>query len=153
MSAKRENLFPSASIGRSPSPIPRTASYDSLNAHPLLSSTPSYQGTNAGGSGPDPAGPTPRYVPYTPRQRTAPTTGTTVQPSVSVPAQQHPGDARSKLQLMSLKAAAQKVSLDTASVGWAILEKLVEESEHGQEWTPVWDALLTSKVSLSGFCR
>lgn len=47
---------------------------------------------------------------------------------------------------MNLKAATQKVGLDTGSVGWAILEKLAGESEHGAEWTPVWDAIVTSKV-------
>lgn len=122
-------------------------SVESLSAHPLLSTSaasppsPTEQGS---------PGSVPRYVPYTPRQRlttTSTTTSTTVQPSVSVPAQQHPGDARSKLQLMNLKAATQNIGLDTGSVGWAILERLVGESEHGADWTPVWDAIVTSKAS------
>jgi hypothetical protein len=126
----------------------RNGSAESLAAHPLLSpSSTSQQQLELSGS------PTaPRYVPYTPRTRvgapSAATTGTAA-PSVAVsaPTQQHPGDARARLQLMNLKAATQKIGLDTNSVGWVMLEKLVGESEHNAEWTPVWDAIITSKVN------
>lgn len=58
------------------------------------------------------------------------------------------GDATSKLQLMNLKAAAQKGGLDAASTGWAILEKLGTETDHGPEWNEVWHAISVGKVSL-----
>jgi hypothetical protein len=156
MTSRRDHLFPATSIGRSPSPVgvPRTGSYESLSAHPLLSSTPSYAGVSAdqaNGSNTTP----PKYVPYTPRQRGIPssaTTGTTLQPSVVSVSPQHAsgGDAKSKLQLMSLKAAAQGAGLDTGSIGWAILERLVE-GEHGPEWAQIWEAITTEKVCTSSY--
>jgi hypothetical protein len=60
------------------------------------------------------------------------------------------GDARSKLQLVSLKGAAQAAGLETGSFGWAILERLVAEGEQGPEWAPIWDALVVEKVRLPG---
>jgi hypothetical protein len=76
-------------------------------------------------------------------------TGATSQSSVvaASPQQVASGDARSKLQAMSLKAAAQAAGLDAGSVGWAILERLVGDGDHGTEWTSVWEALATEKVS------
>jgi hypothetical protein len=76
-------------------------------------------------------------------------TGATSQSSVvaASPQQVASGDARSKLQAMSLKAAAQAAGLDAGSVGWAILERLVGDGDHGPEWTSVWEALATEKVS------
>ena len=56
------------------------------------------------------------------------------------------GDATSKLQLMNLKAAAQKGGLDSASTGWAILERLGIETDHGPEWNKIWDAISLGKV-------
>lgn len=144
-SNKRDHLFPAVSIGRS-------ASAEILTAHPLLSPTPSSPNS------PDPIqrshspnGNVPRYVPYTPRQRGAPTaattTGMTTHPSVVAAAsQQHQGGATSKLQLMNLKAAAQNVGLDTGSVGWAILEKLV--ASEGGQWSAIWHALSIGKVGV-----
>lgn len=90
----------------------------------------------------------PRYVPYTPRQRvaaTVPTTGTsgtTVHPPSFQP---HQGDATSKLQIMNLKAAAQNVGLDTGTLGWSILEKIVLEND-GSEWAEIMSALTSGKV-------
>jgi hypothetical protein len=53
---------------------------------------------------------------------------------------------------MNMKAAAQGVGLDTGSVGWAILEKLVFESEqHGGEWADILVAVTTGKVRLKSF--
>jgi hypothetical protein len=48
---------------------------------------------------------------------------------------------------MNLKAAAQHIGLDTASVGWAIVEKLIHENDHGPEWNEIWNALSGDKVS------
>lgn len=135
MALKREALLP-GSLGRAQGIglMPRTASTESLTAHPLLSSSTTTDTS-------------PRYVPYTPRQR--PTTGTTnPSPIVSVPVQQHPGDARSKLQHMNLKAAAQNAGLDAGSLGWAILEKLAAEADHSAEWNQIWDAVILGKVYL-----
>ncbi|KAI0796140.1 hypothetical protein C8Q75DRAFT_745384 [Abortiporus biennis] len=171
MEGKRNSgLFPSSSIGRAGgSQIPRISSHDSLAAHPLLSSTStsnppgssallisSVQSTTVDNQLPlSPTTPTPttRYVPYTPRQRGAPTsatTGTTMHSSIqaSPQAQSFHGDATTKLQLMNLKAAAQKGGLDAASTGWAILEKLGTEADHSTEWNDIWNALAISKATL-----
>jgi hypothetical protein len=162
MSGKRDSLFPATSIGRSPSPT-RTASVESLAAHPLLSSTPSYTNTPndtaSGGISASGIPGSPRYVPYTPRHRTAPAptaassagagAAVAAQPSVvsavSASPQQAVGDARSRLQLVSLRGAAAAAGLEPASVGWALLERLAE-GEHGPEWAPIWDALVAEKV-------
>lgn len=71
--------------------------------------------------------------------------------TVQASPQNHPfhGDATSKLQLMNLKAAAQTGGLDSASTGWAILEKLGTETDHGLEWNEIWGALSNSKVRLA----
>ncbi len=161
MSIKRDALFPPGSIGRSQGrPLSRTGSYESLTAHPLLSPT-------VPGSSSSPASstttldttatpaPATRYVPYTPRQRgtpTAATTGTTIASSIQSSPHHQPfhGDATSKLQLMNLKAAAQKGGLDSASVGWAILEKLGTETDRGPEWNEIWGAISTGKVRCTG---
>jgi len=143
MASKRDHLFPPTSIGRNQgSRLQRVDSHDSMTTHPLLTSvrpsSPSPDQTMSGA---------PRYVPYTPRQRVTPTamtTGTTAHPPSP---QQHQGDATSKLHLMNLKAAAQIVGLDTGSVGWAILEKLVLESDHHTaEWMEIWVAVTSGKV-------
>lgn len=158
MSSKRENEFPATSIGRFSgarlqAQQPAAAAHE---AHPLLSPgpsspTPSEQGHSGAVSG---SGATlsvnggPRYVPYTPRQRvtpTAATTGTTVHPHSP---QQHQGDATSKLQLMHLKAAAQAIGLDSGTLGWSILEKLIVDVETSDEWLDIWQAITTGKVRL-----
>ncbi|KAJ7248176.1 hypothetical protein B0H12DRAFT_1124170 [Mycena haematopus] len=146
MGSNRDNLFPAVSIGRSQG---HNTSSELLTAHPLLSPIPS--SPNSPDHTQRSHSPGPRYVPYTPRQRSAPsaatTTGMTTHPSV-VAAALHPqqGGATSKLQLMNLKAAAQNVGLDTGSVGWAILEKLV--GSEGGEWTEIWSALWVGKATL-----
>jgi len=48
---------------------------------------------------------------------------------------------------MNLKAAAQNIGLDTLSVGWAMLEKLIHESDHSPEWNEIWHALSIDRVS------
>lgn len=63
------------------------------------------------------------------------------------------GDATSKLQLMNLKAAAQKGGLDASSTGWAILEKLGTEADHGLEWNEIWNAISVGKVSRQNSCQ
>jgi hypothetical protein len=62
-------------------------------------------------------------------------------------------DATTKLQLTNAKAEAQNVGLDThtggsegPSVGWAMLEKIVCESETGEVWTEIWNAITAGKV-------
>jgi hypothetical protein len=157
MTSRRDDLFPSGSIGRSqglfiqrtPSPSP-SLTRETLTAHPLLSPTPS--------SAPASAAPTSdaqdattsgmRYATYTPRHRTAPTTGTTLQSSLSVSPQQQPGGsaAATKLQLMNLKAGAQSIGLEINSLGWEILERLVAEHENNPEWSDIWTALTIGKV-------
>jgi hypothetical protein len=156
--SKRDSLLGPGSIGRSHGGLSRTGSHESLTAHPLLSPTipgsSSSSVSSAAGSSETAtaAMPAPKYVPYTPRQRATPaaaaTTGTTMQSSVQAsPQQTFHGDATSKLQLMNLKAAAQKGGLDAASTGWAILEKLGTETDHGSEWNDVWQAISKGKVS------
>lgn len=156
MPANRDTLFPSASIGRAGgSQIQRTASHESLNAHPLLSSnSPPSSISNHPQSGLDsPTNTAPRYVPYTPRHRppTSPaTTGMTTHSSMPVASNQQ-GGATSKLQLQNLKAAAQSIGLGNGTVGWAILEKLVD-GETGPEWDEIWTAITTSKVGPESLC-
>ena len=169
MTAKRDSgLFAPNSLTRSlGAQISRNGSHESLTAHPLLSPTlpgSSASSVNSTNSSSDAmtststtasttTAPAPRYVPYTPRQRpvvvsgtTAP--GTTMHSTVQASPQNHPlhGDATSKLQYMNLKAAAQTGGLDAASTGWAILEKLGTETDHGPEWNEIWSALASSKV-------
>lgn len=158
MSSRRDDLFPSGSIGRAqgsliqriPSPTP-SLTREVLTAHPLLSPTPASAPVNAAAPTSDTLDASPpgaRYATYTPRHRTAPTTGTTLQSSLPVSPQQQPGgsSAANKLQLMNLKAGAQSIGLETTSVGWEILEKLVAEHDTNQEWTDVWNALISGKV-------
>lgn len=168
MTAKRDSsLFPAGSIGRTQGTIiARNASHESLTAHPLLSPTaPASSGSSissVASSIIDPQSPvTPvaatRYVPYTPRQRGTPasaTTGAVMHSNVQASPHAHSqhGDATSKLQLMNLKAAAQKGGLEAASTGWAILEKLGTETDHGPEWNEIWSAITTSKVSSTCRC-
>ncbi|KAG1841241.1 hypothetical protein DFJ58DRAFT_77051 [Suillus subalutaceus] len=146
MTTRREGHFPAVSIGRvQGASIARTGSRDNLATHPLLSSGPSTLSPS-----PTPetqSSSTPKYAPYTPRQR-LPTTSTTAQPPVSVsPQHQLTGGATSKLQLMNLKAAAQDIGLDTACLGWAILEKLSQDGET-EEWAEIWGAITKGKASL-----
>ena len=160
MSSRRDDLFPSGSIGRAqgsliqriPSPTP-SLTREALTAHPLLSPTPASVPVNAAAPTSDTLDASPpgtRYATYTPRHRTAPTTGTTLQSSLPVSPQQQPGgsSAANKLQLMNLKAGAQSIGLETSSVGWEILEKLVAEHDTNQEWTDVWNALISGKVPI-----
>ncbi|KAA1468993.1 hypothetical protein DENSPDRAFT_795350 [Dentipellis sp. KUC8613] len=159
MASKRDSsLFSSGSIGRAQgSQIQRGASpapsltREPLTAHPLLSPTPSTVSVNTTTSPetqkPSTVATAPHYVPYTPRHRTAAATTGTTSLSVS-PQQQQGGGATSKLQLMNLKASAQSVGLDTGSIGWEILEKLVGEHDHAPEWNEIWSALATGKATL-----
>jgi hypothetical protein len=157
MSSRRDDLFPSGSIGRSqgtfiqrtPSPAP-SLTRETLTAHPLLSPNPASAPVSAAptSDAQDTTTPGTRYATYTPRHRTAPTTGTTLQSSISVSPQQQPGGsaAANKLQLMNLKAGAQSIGLETNSIGWEILEKLVAEHDNNPEWADIWNALTDGKV-------
>lgn len=159
MSSRRDDLFPSGSIGRSqglfiqrtPSPAPSlTKERETLTAHPLLSPNPSSSAPVSAAptsDAQDATTPGMRYATYTPRHRTAPTTGTTLQSSLSVSPQQPGGSAAAtKLQLMNLKAGAQSIGLETNSVGWEMLEKLVAEHDSNPEWADIWTALTVGKV-------
>ena len=161
MSSRRDDLFPSGSIGRVqgsliqriPSPTP-SLTREALTAHPLLSPTPASVPVNAAAPTSDTHDASPpgtRYATYTPRHRTAPTTGTTLQSPLSVSPQQQSGgsSATNKLQLMNLKAGAQSIGLETSSVGWEILEKLIAEHDSNPEWADVWNALIDGKVPVS----
>ena len=86
----------------------------------------------------------PRYVPYTPRQRVTPTAATYYGYDRS--RFTHHRDATSKLQLMHLKAAVQIIGLDSGTLGWAMLEKLVLDVEVSDEWTEIWNAIASGKV-------
>ncbi|KAG6331280.1 hypothetical protein ID866_7808, partial [Astraeus odoratus] len=146
MSARRDTaVFPATSIGRSPAVnISRAGSRESLAAHPLVHADPTAEHVSH-----TPPSASTRYVPYTPRQR-QPTTGSPVLPSVSVSPQQpqHQGGAAGKLQMMNLKAAAQGIGLDSASVGWAILERISNEGDTTEEWAEIWNAITKGKASL-----
>ncbi|KAF5316222.1 hypothetical protein D9619_006641 [Psilocybe cf. subviscida] len=143
MSINRESGFPSTSIGRSSGSRITQQTSTAHDTHPLLAPGPASPASEASGSTSPNTGP--KYVPYTPRQRvtpTAATTGTTVHPA----SPQQQGDATSKLQLMHLKAAAQGIGLDSGTLGWSILEKLVNDD--GEEWQEVWAAITAGKATL-----
>jgi hypothetical protein len=53
---------------------------------------------------------------------------------------------------MNLKASAQSIGLETNSVGWEILEKLVAEHDHNPEWADIWNALSVGKVLAVTLC-
>ncbi|TBU41003.1 hypothetical protein BD309DRAFT_1043717 [Dichomitus squalens] len=159
--SRREGLFPSGSIGRSGIQLPRTASHDSLTAHPLLSppatgstsfSSPNTPATAASATptSPDSSAPisAPRYVPYTPRQRGAPSPATTTTTSTTTHPTPSDRDAANRLHLMNLKAAAQKAGLDAASTGWMILERFALEAGRGPEWNELWTAVSEGKATL-----
>ena len=162
--SKRDSLLGTGSIGRSHGGLNRTGSHESLTAHPLLSptipgsSSSSVSSTASSVETTTSTMHTTKYVPYTPRQRAMPaaaaTTGATMQPSIQASPQQQTfhGDATSKLQLMNLKAAAQKGGLDAASTGWAILEKLGTGTDHSPEWNEVWHAISAGKVRPQCVC-
>ena len=164
MTSRRDDLFPSGSIGRSqglfiqrtPSPAP-SLTRETLTAHPLLSPSPATAPPSAAPTtdAQDVTSPGTRYATYTPRHRTAPTTGTTLQSSLSVSPQQQPGGsaAATKLQLMNLKAGAQSIGLETNSLGWEILEKLVAEHDSNPEWSDIWTALTIGKVLAMSHCQ
>ena len=140
MNTQRDRSFPATSIGRSSGARVQQASVH--DAHPLLSPGPT---STTSPPSSDSANGAPKYLPYTPRQRVAAaatTTGTIVHPP---PSPLNPGNATTKLQLMHLKAAAQNLGLDTSTIGWGILEKLVGFNE-GEEWSEVWGLLTSGKV-------
>ncbi|KDQ50153.1 hypothetical protein JAAARDRAFT_42332 [Jaapia argillacea MUCL 33604] len=179
MTTRRED-FPSLSIGRSQGAnvgahLQRTSSHETLSTHPLLSPTPTSAFASSSSSSSsllDPSSPTtpthpqpppqhtsptgPRYVPYTPRQRVAPTSATVTGATMHAPSPQHAGvggGATGRLQVMNLKAAAQGIGLDMGSVGWGMLERLMglglglgEEGEG--EWGEIWSAVTTGKATL-----
>ena len=146
MTTRRGNEFPATSIGRTAGM--RIQNADSgLEAHPLLSPRPASPAPSEHGSSASVNNDLlPRYVPYTSRQRvtpTAATTGTTVHP----PSPQYlSGDATSKLQLMHLKAAAQIIGLDSGTLGWTMLEKLVLDVEVSDDRTEIWNPITSGKV-------
>ncbi|KAH9967439.1 hypothetical protein BC827DRAFT_1174176 [Russula dissimulans] len=158
MSSRRDDLFPSGSIGRSqglsirrtPSPAP-SLTRETLTAHPLLTPATAPISVSPTSDAQDTTTLGPRYATYTPRNRTAPTTVTTFQSLLSVSQQQQQpggGAATSKLQLMNLKAGAQSIGLETGSVGWIMLEKLVAEHDSNPEWFDIWNALTVGKATL-----
>jgi hypothetical protein len=48
---------------------------------------------------------------------------------------------------MNLKAGAQSIGLETNSLGWEILEKLVAEHDNNPEWADIWNATTAGKVT------
>ena len=129
MTAKRDSLFPSASVGRAQGThIVRSPSRESLVVHPLLNTNTSSQPVE--------------YVPYTPRQR-QPVTATPPAPPAS---SQGTAPASAKLQLASLRAAAQTIGLDANSIGWAILEKISYEGDTSDGWSEIWNTLTKARV-------
>ena len=149
MTSKRENEFPATSIGRSSGIRLQPAVHE---PHPLslprsASPAPSESGLTSAGATLNVNG-NPKYVPYTPRQRVAaPTSATTA--TAHPPSPQQQGDATSKLQLMHLKAAAQNIGLDSGTLGWSILEKLVLDCDYSEEWMEIYNAITSSKVYIS----
>ena len=155
MAEKRELPLQVQSLGRVGGTRLRqqNGSHESLTAHPLLSSSPSAAAISETKNTTSEAV-VQRYVPYTPRQRPAttaqPTTSTSSQAPTSIFGVQ-PG-ATPQLQLQNLKAAVQAISLPSASVGWAICEKLCTEGDK-QEWDDIWKALVQQRVCVGSHIR
>ena len=144
MTSKRENEFPATSIGRSGIRLQAAVQ----EAHPLSLPRPASPSPSESGPGATlSVNGNPKYVPYTPRQRVAPTSATTA--TAHPPSPQQQGDATSKLQLMHLKAAAQNIGLDSGTLGWSILEKLVLDCDYSDEWMEIYHAITSSKVCIS----
>lgn len=145
--------------------------HEPLSAHPLLSPSPQSPYTPPADVPSPPSiapAPAPRYVPYTPRQRTAPapTTTTASSSAHTQSANQNAGSsspqapspsATSKLQLVNLKAAAQGLGLDTGSMGWAVLERLTGAGgtpgggDDEAEWAEIWNTVTAGKVRHRNF--
>jgi hypothetical protein len=47
---------------------------------------------------------------------------------------------------MHLKAAAQNIGLDSGTLGWSILEKLVLDCDYSDECMEIYNAIVYSKV-------
>jgi hypothetical protein len=147
MTSRRESEFPATSIGRT-SGI-RLQAAAAHEAHPLslprsASPAPSDSGIISTSGASLSVNGNPKYVRYTPRQRISPTSATTTTAHPSSPQQQ--GDATSKLQHMHLKAAAQNIGLDSGTLGWSILERLVSDCDHSEDWMEIHSAITSSKV-------
>ena len=52
----------------------------------------------------------------------------------------------SKLQLMHLKVAMQNIGLDSETLGWLILEKLVLDCDYSDEWMEIYHVITSSKI-------
>ena len=66
--------------------------------------------------------------------------------------------ATSRLQLQSLKAAAQRIGLGNGSMGMSILDAIFEKSQAGRakdgnEWADVLKLLSSGKVRTDGFMQ
>jgi len=152
----KETDFPATSIGRTSGP--RLQQILSVQeSHPLGLNSPFLQESNTF---------TQKYRTYIPRTRgtPSPATGssqTAVPPTITPGTLIHPpspqhhqpasGDVTTKLRLTNAKAEAQNIGLDTGgspgpSIGWAMLEKIVSESESGQVWVDIWTAVTSGKV-------
>ncbi|KZS94535.1 hypothetical protein SISNIDRAFT_453467 [Sistotremastrum niveocremeum HHB9708] len=165
MASPSNALHPDASAGRAHGiSIHRTPSRESLTAHPLLSPTPGIPTSSTStppvdiASSPTSTSTTatpPRYAPYTPKHHRpipvslSPTTQSTVASApVSKPVTSGPaGSATSKLQMQNLKAAAQTIGLNAGSLGWNMLEALVNEG-NAPEWEEVWSAITIGKATM-----
>jgi hypothetical protein len=136
--------FPATSISRTAGARLQTSSTQEF--HPLGSSPPAPASDIAGNIS---ALQAQKYKPYTPRTRVVPatTTNTLVHPPSPTPVAGE--DATSKLQLTKAKSEAQNLGLDTSSIGWAILDKIVVESETGELWAEVWSSITSGKVCAS----
>ncbi|KAH7093909.1 hypothetical protein BKA62DRAFT_834482 [Auriculariales sp. MPI-PUGE-AT-0066] len=141
--SSKEQHFPITSFGRSSGRTPAREALSERESplhHPLLSpaapSLPTTTTTTANGAAA--AG----YVPYTPRQRPhAAPTAPSVAPLVNPPTQ-------SKPSATGWRAGAESLGLNADTVGWAILQRLIEADNSGAEWDEIWTALESNKTTL-----
>jgi len=87
---------------------------------------------------------TPRYVPYTPRQRVGPPPTASTPPLLQNQSQASTGKV---VYLANLKGAAQALGVGKDSTGWAILERLVGSGGEDVEWGNIWRSLGSGRVS------
>jgi hypothetical protein len=127
--------FPAASLSRTAGA--RLQASSTPESHPLGSSPPPPS---------DVAVHAQKYKPYTPRTRVVPATTTTTLVHPPSPTPVAGEDATSKLQLTKARSEAQNLGLETSSIGWAILDKIVVEGETGGLWAEIWASITTGKV-------
>ena len=137
----KEHLFPIASFSRATGKVPARESLPERESplhHPLLSPvSPSPPTTTA-------ATASSAYVPYTPRQQRQVASSSPLLPETPFASTATTTTAA----VAGWKTAAEALGLNSDTVGWTILHKLVETDNTGSEWDDLWATLQSGKATL-----